>query len=251
MMIRGARPVDEAAIAAAVAQGAALSRAGGVVAVGDIAGAVGGRPCAFAAEALSRSGLVGISFVEFFGLGGTLARVEPVLRELLGRGPQGAGVRWSLSPHAPYSVSAAGYALAAELAHDMAAGDGAGTRAGAGLVCTHLAESSSERELVTHGRGPLAEMLKGLGVYDEEVAETFGEGESPVERIVPLLGRGSIAVHLNDVSDSDIDLLARRGVCVAYCPRASAYFGAERHFGPHRYRRMLEAGTEESNRYGQ
>jgi cytosine/adenosine deaminase-related metal-dependent hydrolase len=36
--------------------------------------------------------------------------------------------------------------------------------------------------------------------------------------------------------------LEAAGWPVIYCPRASAYFAAERDFGPHRYREMLAAG---------
>jgi cytosine/adenosine deaminase-related metal-dependent hydrolase len=51
-----------------------------------------------------------------------------------------------------------------------------------------------------------------------------------------------LVAHVNDCDDAAIRTLARTGTSVAYCPRASAYFGAERHFGPHRYRDMLGAG---------
>jgi cytosine/adenosine deaminase-related metal-dependent hydrolase len=41
------------------------------------------------------------------------------------------------------------------------------------------------------------------------------------------------------VTDADIELLARTGASVAYCPRASEYFGHRLH----RYMEMLEAGV--------
>ena len=51
-------------------------------------------------------------------------------------------------------------------------------------------------------------------------------------------------MHVNQCSDEDLAILAEARTKVVYCPRASAYFGADRHFGPHRYRDMLAAGIE-------
>ncbi|MFN7022304.1 MAG: hypothetical protein ACK4WH_13380, partial [Phycisphaerales bacterium] len=48
---------------------------------------------------------------------------------------------------------------------------------------------------------------------------------------------------MNDCDDEDLAVLARTGTSVAYCPRASDYFRAAEHFGPHRYRDMLAAGV--------
>jgi len=47
---------------------------------------------------------------------------------------------------------------------------------------------------------------------------------------------------VNDADDAAIGMLACTRTTVAYCPRASDYFGATRSFGPHRYREMISAG---------
>ena len=53
-----------------------------------------------------------------------------------------------------------------------------------------------------------------------------------------------IAAHLNYVEDRQLELLADWRTTVAYCPRASAYFGhPQPGRSPHRYRQMLEAGV--------
>lgn len=52
-----------------------------------------------------------------------------------------------------------------------------------------------------------------------------------------------LVAHVNDADDAAIRTLAHTRASVVYCPRASAYFAADRRFGPHRYRDMLTAGV--------
>jgi cytosine/adenosine deaminase-related metal-dependent hydrolase len=111
-------------------------------------------------------------------------------------------------------------------------------------LATHLAETVEEREFVAHGTGPQREMLERLGVWDNAALEHVGKGNHPVQHLAGVLGMARfVAAHVNDADDAAIETLARTGTVVAYCPRASAYFGAERPFGPHRYREMMEAGV--------
>jgi cytosine/adenosine deaminase-related metal-dependent hydrolase len=51
-----------------------------------------------------------------------------------------------------------------------------------------------------------------------------------------------LLVHCNEVSDLELDILAGAQASIAYCPRSSEYFGAQRRFGPHRYAEMLKRG---------
>jgi cytosine/adenosine deaminase-related metal-dependent hydrolase len=232
-MIRQRRSTRPEEIARAVARGVALLRAGGTVAVGDIAGAVAGKPSRLAAEALAATGMPGVSFIEYFGLL-TPARQ---LQELLAAAaqPVGGPLRVGLQPHAPYSVSLPGYAIAIDSA--VAAGI---------PMSTHLAESPEERELIVHARGPLRGMLAGILADPAGWIDQFALARSPVAHAMrlpwPKQPPRALAVHVNDCTDEDLRLLAERQAVVVYCPRASAYFGAERHFGPHRYRDMLAAG---------
>src|SRR5690606_3253336 len=87
--IRAGRLAGDAEIEASVALGARLSRRGGVVAVGDIAGAPAGRCSLAPLRALRASGLIGTSYLEYFGIGrgeaGAKERVEGVIREALGQ----------------------------------------------------------------------------------------------------------------------------------------------------------------------
>ncbi len=68
-MIRSRRCRDDQQIAASVRRGIDLSLAGGTVAVGDIAGAPGGRPSLAPWRTLRESPLLGVSFIEFFSIG--------------------------------------------------------------------------------------------------------------------------------------------------------------------------------------
>jgi cytosine/adenosine deaminase-related metal-dependent hydrolase len=248
-MIRRERLSDPAAIAKSVARGVELLRAGGTVAVGDIAGAVRGRPSRAALEALRATGMPGVSYIEYFGLTakraellGALAEVVAGEREVSASAAQ--RVRLGLQPHAPYSVSLVGYAIAIEAAR---LGDGGGEEGLAGVpMCSHVAESLDERELIVHQRGPLRTALSAIVGDPSDWIDQFGVAESPVAHVLRAGWPGrpaGLAVHLNDLADADIARLREAGVVAVYCPRSSAYFAAERHFGPHRYRDLLAAGV--------
>ena len=53
-----------------------------------------------------------------------------------------------------------------------------------------------------------------------------------------LLEAGALLVHVNYASDDDLDLIARHGGHVAFCPRSHHFFGHR----PHRFRDMLRRG---------
>jgi len=222
--VRGARATDGTSIAASVRFGAKLARMGGTAFIGDIAGARSIVPV----EALREAGLPGVSFVEVFGIGGRqqaaidlmhhFSEVTPSLKH---------GVHLGLQPHAPYSCGLEVYRAAAAMGVPLA---------------THLAESLEEIDFVRHARGPLARYLRELGVWDDSIR---GAGVHPVEYLKdPLSHSFWLVAHVNYVDDEGISLLARSSASVAYCPRASEYFGHPCG-GPaaHRYRDMLVAGV--------
>lgn len=239
-LIRSRRLVDPAAIRDSVLLGARLSRAGGVVAVGDIAGAVRGAASIEPFLALRDSGLSGVSFLEFFAMGDSvpraLARADEVTDAALAM-PK-SPIRFGLQPHAPYSVAPAGYQHAlARAARDHLP------------IATHLAESIEEREFIASATGPQRKLLEALGLWNDSLLSQFGQGKTPVAHLASIVRNRStpiLLVHLNDLSDADIELLielnAHAPIHVAYCPRSSEFFGAPETFGPHRYRELLAAG---------
>lgn len=239
-MIRTGRAETEDQVSASVARGIELSRAAGVVAVGDIAGALRNAPPRASLtpwRAMRDAGMQGISFLEFFAIGAGRDRylqwlpalLEEALRESR---PETDRVQIGLQPHAPNTVCLAAYrwACAYASAHDIP-------------ITTHLAESPEERSFIAESTGPMRELLERLGLCDETISAEIGRGRSPVAHLAPTLGQTpAVLAHVNDASDEDIELLAKSGASVAYCPRASEYFAAAEHFGPHRYRDMLAAG---------
>ena len=235
-MIRRERRHTPEEIASSVRQGIALSMAAGTVAVGDIAGAPGGRICTVPWQTLLPSGLFGVSYLEFFGIGrtatSTLAALTAILSEVGGEAAQTHPVRLGLQPHAPNTVSRRLFADAARLAAALP---------GAPLA-THLAETPEERRFVAEASGPQRELLERLGVWDDSILEDVGQARHPIEHLQEVLTRHLFTVaHVNDLGDQ-LPLLGRTKARVVYCPRASAYFEAERHFGPHQYREMINAG---------
>ena len=232
--IRRSRAAEPGAIRAAVTRGIELSLAGGVVAVGDIAGAPQGVPSLEPWQAIRDSALKGVSFLEFFAIGkGEERGRERTAATLDSEEIEAAsGVRLGLQPHAPNTVSAESYAWACRRARSQ------------GLpLATHLAETLEEREFVGRGRGMQRDLLERLGLWDERAAAAVGHGHSPVRHLRPVLEQNRfLLAHVNDASDEDLAILAATGQSVAYCPRASEYFGNPARLGPHRYREMLERG---------
>lgn len=144
----------------------------------------------------------------------------PGARDALGN------VRLGISPHAPYTTRAELYRGCFELAekHDL-------------LIMTHLAETPAEEEFLRTGRGIYRRMLRERGTW---VANWKPPNLSPVEYMEDqgLLSDRGLYAHVNYPHDSDLDLLARRGVTVVYCPKSHAYFGHP----PHRMPEMIERG---------
>jgi aminodeoxyfutalosine deaminase len=229
--LRALRGASDDAIRASVDDGIARSIAGGVGAVGDIAGVGSLVPT----ERLHASGLAGVSYVEFFGHGSRQARAIGAMREIASHAGDAAGrcVRIGLQPHAPYSCGSLVYEVAASLAQD------------AGVpVATHLAETPDERDFVASGGGAFRGLLESLGVWEDVIAEDVGRGRSPVEHLRVHLERAPfLLAHVNDVSEAEVRMLALTSCAVAYSPRCHAYFEREGDFGPHPFEHMLAAGV--------
>ncbi len=239
-MIRRGRHEDEAAIAASVGRGVLLSLSAGTVAVGDIGGAVRGRPSLAAWRALRAAGVRGVSFLEYFGMGSTAERSRDAVAAALAaaeREEREPGAVLGLQPHAPNTVSSWLYRETIGLA-----GMGAGSVPRP--VATHLAETPEEREFVAKGSGPQRALLERLGIWEDAILDDVGHGLHPVQHLSPeLRARPMLVAHVNDADDAAIRTLAGARASVVYCPHASAYFAAERYFGGHRYREMLDAGV--------
>jgi cytosine/adenosine deaminase-related metal-dependent hydrolase len=85
-------------------------------------------------------------------------------------------------------------------------------------------------------------MIRRIGAWDETITGSF---RHPVDQVIDATGpRPLLAAHLNYIEDQHIDRLVSNCVSVAYCPRASDYFGHP-HEGhaEHKYQNMLQAGV--------
>ncbi len=227
-MIRLGRCSGAGSIAASVRRGIELARAGGTALVGDIAGVAGGRPSLVAAQELRAAGLAGVSYLEVFGRGVKQDGALGALRRALGEAPRRAsGVRLGVQPHAPYSCGPELYLGAARLGAPAA---------------THLAETPEELEFCSRGTGTLAALMEAFGA---RVPGEAPEGRHPIDVVEPALRAAPfVAAHVNYAEERHMEVLARTRTTVAYCPRASAYFGHPLEGRPaHPWRTMLAAGV--------
>ena len=133
---------------------------------------------------------VGIIVIEFgspYGSGAAeYIRKGLELRDQLRDEPR---IRFTLAPHAPYTVSDDSFRRVASLAAELAM-----------PVQCHVHETLTEisDSLAQHGKRPL-QRLADLG----------------------LLGPDFIAIHAVHLDDADLALLARQGAVVAHCPHSN------------------------------
>lgn len=194
----------------------------GVTTVGDITT----RP-AVTRAALARSPLSAVSYGEVRAMAARRTLLEPRIEAALDPTNASDTLHVGLSPHAPYSIEAAGYQRCLDLAR----------RAGLPLT-THLAEFAEEAEFLDHHTGPFRQLWDALSAWDDQVPRIRG-GPIQLAHALGLLDYpGCLLAHVNYCTDADLDLLARGRAGVVYCPRTHAYFGHP----PHRWRDMLARG---------
>lgn len=200
--------VDDAALDAAVAQ---LS-ASGTAWVVDISS----RKPQQVAAALDRAGLDYTLGVEFFGH-------QP------GASADG-GLAWpqdakALSEAQWVRVSAAGHALYSTSPEILRAAKAWCAEQGR-VFPLHLAEHQGEEQLLAHGGGEFAELLRQRvlppdfsppGCSSVEYADRLG-----------LLDRRTLAVHCVRVNEADIQRLAGRGASICLSPRSNEFIGVGR-----------------------
>lgn len=162
-----------------------------------------------AMEALVRFGGRGIVFQEVFGpdpaqVPDSMAELERQILRL--RRLATSQRRVGVSPHAPYTVSESLYRRVTRFARQE------------GLpMAVHLAESRQESELVRHGAGPFADMLRQRGIVVEP------HHCSPVQylRELGVLLPGTLAIHCVQVDQADIQTLKATRAAIAHCPRSN------------------------------
>jgi cytosine/adenosine deaminase-related metal-dependent hydrolase len=194
----------------------------GVTSVGDIT-----RQPGITRPLLRTTPLRGVSFGEIQAMGKRRELLDQRVDAAADRAYEGGRLRVGLSPHAPYSVEAAGYRRCVEL-----------SRSDAYPLATHLAESADEAEFLAGHSGPLRRIWDVLQAWDDEVPRSIG-GPIRFAKSVALLDVPAVLAHVNYCDDEELRLLAAGRASVVYCPRTHAYFGHP----PHRWREMLAAGV--------
>ncbi|MGA3171350.1 MAG: amidohydrolase family protein [Chthoniobacteraceae bacterium] len=139
---------------------------------------------------------------------------------------------FGLSPHAPYTTSAALYRAAGARARKLRI-----------PVTTHLAESVEETAMFERASGPLYDFLKSLG---REMSDC-GRG-SPLKVMMSqrLIGRGWIVAHMNQLDEGDFALLKKTPLHIVHCPASHRYFNHQP-FAMERLRAMgmnISLGTD-------
>ena len=207
---RRERPaVDDKAILHAAQEGIRQARAAGTALIGDVTNTLVTVPLLREAE------MAACVFHELIGFAGLNADEQVSnARRAIESLPVVADIRFSLAPHAPYSVSPALFSAIRHALDDLG-----------GVVSTvHVGESPEEIEFLKKGTGPWRTLLEELGVWNEAWQ---APQSSPVEYLsdIGFLDATVIAVHGVQLEGTDLDRLRALGVTLASCPRSNRYVG--------------------------
>lgn len=208
MAVRREQSPPEAEQARVAAEVLAAARASGTAAFGDISNTLA------TARVLDEGGAAGVLFHELLGLAPhdyeARARDGANAVQDAARGRIAPG----LAPHAPYST-------APELFQAIAR-EAAARRLPSSV---HLGESPEEIEFLLSGTGPIAQMLKSLGVWRDDWKAA---GCDPVEYLdrLGVLTPGLLVVHATQLKKPALAKLAERGCVIVSCPRSNRWVGA-------------------------
>ena len=164
-------------------------------------------------HAMHEMGVRGIGYIEVFGP--DPAQAETALAGLrraatVCRNHDTELVRTGVSPHAPYTVSAA-------LFRDVAAF----ARSEQFPVAVHIAESQAETQFVRDGQGPFAERLRSRGIH------VAPQARSPIALLdsTGVLDTRPLLIHAVQVDESDLERVVDHGASIVHCPISNAKLG--------------------------
>ena len=201
----GPPPIREAA-----SQALGQARASGTGLVGDVSNTLVTVPLLREAEMPAHV------FHELTGFNhpDPIARVREARSNVDAAGADANGVRLSLAPHAPYSVSPELFkAIRADVdAHPNA------------VTSVHLGESAAEVELLRLGTGAARAMLERLGVWTDAWPIP---GVSPTEYLAGLgfVSEHTLLVHGVQFTAGDLARVRAAGATLVSCPRSNTYVG--------------------------
>ncbi len=169
---------------------------------------------------LPKSGLRAFAFLELLDVAqpkpdAVWKSFQERMKRLTSGLPDSETFRWGIGPHTPFTVSK-------ELL--LLAGRYVGSRAHC-LTTLHVAESREESVFFKRGKGPMADRIKVLNPD-----WNLPHGTTPVQYLNECgwLPKLDLAVHLNEVVEKDLRLLAKNRVSVVHCPGSHDFFNHSR-----------------------
>ncbi len=164
-------------------------------------------------DALVEMGARGIMYQEVFGPDPAQCEASlATLREKVAtlRSLQTALVRLGVSPHAPYTVSAALFSAIGQFAQNEAL-----------PVAIHAAEGDDEARLLLDGSGAFGDGLRSRGI------PVMPSGDSPIAFLARtgVLDATPLLIHCVRAGDEDVATLAQHRCSVAHCPASNAKLG--------------------------
>jgi cytosine/adenosine deaminase-related metal-dependent hydrolase len=165
---------------------------------------------------LARHGLIGRVFHEVFGiergpLEERVAALAKMVEERVGEWPTDE-LEYAPSPHTLYTTHAEVVRRLARDARDR------GSR-----ISLHLSEHPAERRFLEHGDGPIPAWYEARLKLRRDLLEWPGKSPIALADTLGALGPHAIGVHLTDARPEELELVARRGAPVVFCPRSNLF----------------------------
>ncbi len=184
------------------------SRETGTCLVGDVSNSL------LSLDAIADARLEAVVFHELVGFNETGNAAVERSRTLRQGRALPRGVRVTVAPHAPYSVSAE---LFRAIHQDV-------TQSTVRLSSIHVGESPEELEMLKEGTGPWPAFLRSVGAWRQGWTPP---GVGPVEYLdgLGVLDAHTLVVHGVQLDATALARLAERGCTLVTCPRSNRWVG--------------------------
>jgi len=140
-----------------------------------------------------------------------VAALPKIVEERVGEWPTPELV-YTPTPHTLYTTHAA---VVRRLARDA--------RERGSRISLHLAEHAAERRFLEHGDGPIPGWYEARLKLRRDLLEWPGKSPIALADDLGALGPHAICVHLTDARPDELELVARRGAPVVFCPRSNLF----------------------------
>ncbi|MFH1563343.1 MAG: amidohydrolase family protein [Nitrospirota bacterium] len=150
-----------------------------------------------------------------------ISQIMAGLNEYLSKSHPTNLIDFGLAPHAPYSVNPQLFIKIDKLAKTYNL-----------PMSIHIAEAKEELELLMKGEGECVSLLKELGVWEDNWIQRIRwipPKLTPVKYLdsLGILNSNLIGVHLNYITNEEIEILKEKRVGVVHCPKSHKFFQRE------------------------